>query len=174
MRSRLPEFLPARPRPSAFALVLGTVSIAVAGWTAYEFLTLRSLGNAVEAARSEAAQWKRQLAAQRSAQRAAGPGADIVRRQAQPMMPVLGWLERTWSEDVSYARIDIDANARSQRLELETRNEAALLALIDALAATPGVRSASLVRQQRGSDDEAGGHGGIEATIQLRWEEPSP
>ena len=71
-------------------------------------------------------------------------------------------------------KIDVDGNTRSQRVELEARDESALLALIDTLNAVPRLKSVQLVRQQRNTGTDASGRGSVEATLQLRWQEAAP
>lgn len=172
MTADLPEFLPRRRRHGVAGLAVLAIGFALCAWAIYGLVALRAVERTVAEAEAAHTTLKRKLAGERHAERAAGPGAEILRRQTQPLASALDWFERTASDSVSYARIDVDGNSRSQRVELEARDESALLALIDALNAVPKLRSVQLVRQQRNTD--ASGRGSVEATLQLRWQEAAP
>nr|WP_315597134.1 hypothetical protein [uncultured Cupriavidus sp.] len=172
MTADLPEFLPRRRRQGVAGLAVLAIGLAMCAWAIHGLVALRAVERAVAEAEAAHTTLKRKLAGERNARRAAGPGAEILHRQTQPLAPALDWLERTASDSVSYARIDVDGNTRSQRVELEARDESSLLALIDALNAAPQLKNVQLVRQQRNTD--ASGRGSVEATLQLRWQEATP
>jgi len=161
-----PNLLHKGRRHSPIGMVLLASGIAIGLWAAHAYHGLRGLNADV----AEAVLAQADLKRQRDKLRASAPKPDSDRglagRQTLPLAPTLAWLEQTWSDNLAYVRIDIDSAARTQRLDVEARHDDALLALVDALSAIPDVTAASLVRQRRGD-------AGIEATIQLRWQENS-
>jgi len=152
-----------RPHSLVGMTLLG-VGIAMGLWAAHTYHGLRVLNADVAEAVATHADLKRQLSRKPASTTKPDSTRNLAERQARPLTPTLSWLEQTWTDDLAYLRIDIDGTARTQRLEVEVRHDDALLALVDALSAIPDVTTASLVRQRRGEN-------GVEASLQLRWQE---
>ncbi|MBV8272079.1 MAG: hypothetical protein JO067_07380 [Cupriavidus sp.] len=153
-------------RHSLIAMTLLGVGIAMGLWAAHMYHGLRMLNAEVAEAVATHADLKRQRATRPASTAKQDSISELAERQAWQLGPTLAWLERTWTNDLAYARIDMDGAARTQRLDVEARHDDALLALVDALSAMPDVTAVSLVRQRRSET-------GIEATLELRWRETS-
>jgi hypothetical protein len=96
----------------------------------------------------------------------------LARISSFPLQDVLGTFERADVKGVRPSGIDIDAELRSVRLDVEFDGLEALLDYVDALNAGGGPASWSLRRAQPGTGGKAG-TASIEATLHGDAEEQS-
>lgn len=165
MTSTPPNLLkpPSRWRFTGVAL-LG-LGIALTAWAGQQYLALQSTRSALVDVETSNKALHRKLDQRQAG--AATTERDAAQSQSARLVPTLSWLEQYWSEDLSYARIDVDRAASTQKLEVEARHVEALLTLVDQLAAVPEIRTVALTRQRKVDDS-------VEAALQLRWREAQP
>lgn len=165
MTSTPPNLLPRPSRWCFTGVTLLGLGVALTAWAGQGYLALQSTRSTLADVETSNKALRRKLD-----QRQPGAGAthrDAAQSQSARLVPTLAWLEQHWSEDLSYARIDIDRAASTQKLEVEARHTEALLTLVDQLSAVPEIRTVALTRQRKVDDS-------VEAALQLRWREAQP
>ncbi|MEJ8851650.1 hypothetical protein [Variovorax rhizosphaerae] len=73
--------------------------------------------------------------------------AALIQKQQEAPTVGLRLLEKTWSSEIAYLRVDVETLERSVKVEFEAKHRENILALVDTISKEPQVDRVTLVRQ---------------------------
>ncbi|MEJ8855444.1 hypothetical protein WKW79_12735 [Variovorax robiniae] len=97
--------------------------------------------------------------------------AAIVAKQQEAPTVGLRLLEKTWSREIAYLRVDVETLERSVKIEFEAKQRENILALVDTISKQPEVDRVTLVRQTAKVTDP---FLPSQAQVEFWWKETPP